>query len=276
MTEYRKKKQTVCFALCSTFCNFAVDKNNSDMKRMVFILMMLTVVMTQASGKTCRVCGGLGHASGNSSIICSGCNGRGTVPDSPEEQRRAAQDRERYADNANDMMEQFNLSPDEYFAYEELIKQAMTQVPVYQDCTACNGTGDCRQCGGYMNVSLDDDLCWVCQGSGICPACRGAGRNLLGYQDNPNKDQLIQRAKEILNHGEQRPDRGENAYGTRNNPGYVPTGDDYDGGEYDDDDDGYEGLSGGRRGGSPIGYVLGGALAAGVLGGLGYLLFRKK
>lgn len=230
--------------------------------------MMLTVVMTQASGKTCRVCGGLGHAFGNSSIICSGCNGRGTVPDSPEEQRRAAQERERYAESANDIMEQYNLSPEEYFAYEELIKQAMTQVPVYQDCTGCGGTGKCRQCGGYMNVSLDDALCWVCQGSGFCIACGGTGRILTGYQDNPNKDQLIQRSKEILNHGGRRPSPNPNPV--------IDDDDDYDGGEYDDDDDGYEGLSGGRRGGSPIGYVLGGALAAGVLGGLGYLLFRKK
>lgn len=261
------------------------------MKRIAFLLLMMSMVIDmQAGEKTCPVCAGLGHAYGRSDITCSRCNGRGLVPLSAAEEQREARDRERYSDNANDMMEQFNLSPEEFFAYEELIKQSMTKVPIYQNCTSCGGTGNCRQCGGYMNVSLDGDLCMICQGSGICIACKGAGKIKIGEQDNPQKEQLIQRAKEILNHGEQRRANGENAYGTRNSAGQVHS-DNYDnGGGYnsrnevindneddeDDGDDDDDDSSGSSHSDSPLLYVLYGVLGAGVLGGLGYLLFRKK
>ena len=131
------------------------------MKRLIALMLVLSAsIVTQA--RTCRVCGGLGHAFGHIDIVCSACNGTGQEASTAAEQMREARDRENYANSANDMMEAYNLTPEEYFAYEELIKQAMEQVPVYQTCSACNGTGDCSMCGGYMNVSLDDDLCRVC------------------------------------------------------------------------------------------------------------------
>lgn len=189
------------------------------MKRLYFLLLILTVSvgMIQAGGtKTCRVCGGLGHVPGRSDIICSGCSGTGRQALSPYEQRKEQKENDDYAKSANDMMNAYNLTPEEYFAYEELVKQAMTQVPVYQNCTVCNATGKCKQCGGYMNVSLDGPLCMVCSGSGICISCQGSGKHLLGYQDNPNKAQLIARAKEILNHGSQKRQV--------NNPGSLTSG----------------------------------------------------
>ena len=174
---------------------------------------LLSLLSIYCIARTCRVCGGLGHAFGHSEIVCSACNGSGQEAPTAAEQMREARDRENYANSANDLMETYNLTPEEYFAYEELIKQAMEQVPVYQTCTACNGTGDCSMCGGYMNVSLDDDLCRVCGGSGVCITCGGAGRMTVGYQDNPNKEQLIQRAKEILYHGQPPQSGSQDTYG---------------------------------------------------------------
>ncbi|MBO4730677.1 MAG: hypothetical protein J5593_04315 [Bacteroidaceae bacterium] len=229
------------------------------MKKTLFTI-LLSMFTILCIGKTCRVCGGLGHPFGNSQIVCSACGGSGIAPASASDQMREARDRENYANSANDLMESYNLTPEEYFAYEELIKQAMEQVPVYETCATCGGTGDCSMCGGYMNVSLDDDLCRVCGGSGICISCSGAGRMLLGYQDNPQKQQLIDRANEILHHGQ--PQNGsQDTYGTYNNPGdassfdssYIPP-----------------------RRGTPVGVILLVIVALGLLGWLGYRHWKKK
>jgi len=175
------------------------------MRNGVCLLFMLIVVCMEAAGgeKNCPVCGGTGHPFGQSDVLCQRCYGSGRVPLSPAEEQREARERERYAEGANDLMEAYGLTPEEYFAYEELTRQAMQQMPVYDKCTSCEGTGNCKMCGGYMNLSLDGDLCMLCGGSGVCPVCRGAGQFLVGYQDNPNKDQLLQSANDILNHGRQ-------------------------------------------------------------------------
>jgi hypothetical protein len=154
---------------------------------------------------------------------------------------------EREAENDARFMEMNNLTPQELFAFQDLIRQAMTQVPVYQQCTACNN-GRCRACGGYMNVSLDGPLCRVCGGSGQCPACRGMGQIQVGLQENPNKEMLIQRSIEILNQARER-DPNVNL-GT-------PFG----------------------SGSSPLVYGLVGFLGVSLLGGLGavsYLMFIRK
>ncbi|MBQ7461637.1 MAG: hypothetical protein IJS63_05200 [Bacteroidaceae bacterium] len=109
-----------------------------------------------------------------------------------------------YAKAAGDMMDAYNLTPQEVIAFNDLLKEAMKMVPVYVNCTACGGTGKCKQCGGYMNVSLDGPLCRICRGSGFCIACNGNRQTLIGYQENPYKDQYIKRAKEILEQGKKR------------------------------------------------------------------------
>ena len=227
------------------------------MKKTLFAI-LFSLFSIFCIGKTCRVCGGLGHAFGHSEIVCSACGGSGTEPLSASEQMRESRDRENYANSANDLMETYNLTPEEFFAYEELIKQAMEQVPVYQTCSACNGTGDCSMCGGYMNVSLDDDLCRVCGGSGICISCRGAGRMTIGYQDNPNKEQLIQRAKEILYHGQ--PPQGESpdAYGSSDMSG----GDGLSAGSY---------FPSSKRS-TPVWAII---LAILILGAIGWFVYRR-
>ncbi len=230
------------------------------MKRLIALMLILSAsIVTQA--KTCRVCGGIGHAFGHSDIVCSACNGTGQEASTAAEQMREARDRENYANSANDMMEAYNLTPEEYFAYEELIKQAMEQVPVYQTCSACNGTGDCSMCGGYMNVSLDDDLCRVCGGSGVCITCGGAGRMTVGYQDNPNKEQLIQRAKEILYHGQPPQSESQDIYGAYSNPGDTP-----------ESDSSY--LY--RKRGTPVVVILLVVIGIGLLGWLGWRRWKKK
>ena len=250
---------------------------------MALLLLMMSMVMNiQAGEKICRVCGGLGHAFGNSDIECSSCHGRGRVPMTADEERKASRERENYADNANDMMEQNNLTPEEYFAFEELMKQAMTQQPVYQECHACGGTGNCRQCGGYMNVSLDGPLCMVCSGSGICIACRGAGKTQVGYQDNPNKEQLVKRAQEILENGRKRSSSSNNY----NNPGNYQERNDNNtdtdthnySNDFDEEDDelgeGYSDSSSDSGINVQWWHILAGIVG---VGGLGWLLgFRKK
>lgn len=218
---------------------------------------LLTLLSIYSIARTCRVCGGLGHAFGHSEIVCSACNGSGQEAPTAAEQTREARDRENYANSANDLMETYNLTPEEYFAYEELIKQAMEQVPVYQTCTACNGTGDCSMCGGYMNVSLDDDLCRVCGGSGVCITCGGAGRMTIGYQDNPNKEQLIQRAKEILYHGQTPQGGSQDTYGAYGNPDDTPFGSDplY------------------RKKGTPVGVII---LVILIVGAAGWFVYRRR
>lgn len=178
------------------------------MKRTLFFLLMMSIsiaIVAQSGTKQCPSCMGTGHPFGHSEMTCSRCGGSGRIARSASEMRREARDNERYANSANDLMQQFNLSPQEFFAYEELIKQAMTQVPVYQDCTGCGGTGRCKQCGGVMNVSLDGPLCRICGGSGMCIGCNGLGKLKIGMQENPNKQQLIQRANEILHSHENSP-----------------------------------------------------------------------
>ena len=246
------------------------------MKRVIFLILMMSMVMViQAGEKLCNVCGGSGHVFGHSDIPCSRCKGKGRIPLSASEERREARDRENYANNANDMMEAYNLTPQEYFAFEELMKEAMKKVPIYQNCTACGGTGNCSQCGGAMTISLEDDFyCRVCGGSGICIGCNGAKQIKIGEQDNPQKEQLIQRAKEILNHGQERADNGEDAFGNRNSAGYFPTGS-------DDSDDGLFNSSQSSREHktSPFVYVLCVIVGSSVIGAivlLLFFLFRKK
>lgn len=162
-------------------------------------MMSICVTIEAQSGyKTCPSCQGTGHPFAHSEMTCSRCGGTGKIARSASEMRREARDNERYANSANDLMQQFNLSPQEFFAFEELMKQAMTQVPVYQSCIGCGGTGKCKGCGGVMNLSLDGPLCRICGGSGICVGCKGLGQIKIGMQENPNKQQLIQRANEIL------------------------------------------------------------------------------
>ena len=149
--------------------------------------------------KPCPTCQGLGYIRIPQSSVkydCRTCHAKGKVPVSREEKEEI----EREAQSASDLMQQFNLSPQDYETYTQIVKQAMTQVPVYDPCPICGGTGKCKACGGYMNTTLDYDLCTVCGGSGLCISCNGEKRILVGYQDNPNKDQLIAAARSILYH----------------------------------------------------------------------------
>ena len=139
-----------------------------------------------------------------SNVECKGCNGKGLVPMSASDMARRQKEIDDYAKAAGALMDTHNLTPQEVIAFNDLLKEAMKMVPVYVNCTACGGTGKCKQCGGYMNVSLDGPLCRICGGSGFCPACGGNRQIMMGYQENPYKDQYIKRAKEILEQGKKR------------------------------------------------------------------------
>lgn len=194
------------------------------MKRLAFTLLILSLsIGIQAQNyKRCPTCAGLGSIGGTE---CRGCGGKGLVPMSASDMAKRQKEIDDYADATAGMMDAFNLTPQEAIAYGDLIKEAMTQVPVYETCTTCGGTGKCNACGGYMNVSLDGPLCPICGGSGFCIACDGKRQFLRGYQENPNKDMYIQRAKEILEEGQRRAAQGLNANGVRNSAGtYVPSG----------------------------------------------------
>lgn len=184
---------------------------------MLFVLSLSFALQAQ-NLKRCRTCGGFGHI-GN--VECKGCNGKGLVPMSASDMARRQKEIDDYAKAAGALMDTHNLTPQEVIAFNDLLKEAMKMVPVYVNCTACGGTGKCKQCGGYMNVSLDGPLCRICGGSGFCPACGGNRQILMGYQENPNKDLYIKRSKEILEQAKKRAKQGLNANGVRNNAGTL-------------------------------------------------------
>ena len=52
-------------------------------------------------------------------------------------------------------------------------------------CRSCNGTGNCRNCGGdglYYNVYTYKTVkCGICHGTGNCQTCYGTGREAYGH-----------------------------------------------------------------------------------------------
>lgn len=104
------------------------------------------------------------------------------------------------------------MTPEEILLMEELMKQAYTQVPQYTPCPTCNETGDCKQCGGYVNLSIDEPLCPLCGGSGRCLTCRGSGYSHVEYVDNPKRDEIVQRIQELLNDAKARSQQGNSGY----------------------------------------------------------------
>ncbi len=122
---------------------------------------------------------------------CPVCDGTGQVADTPGQQH--AQDR---LEEAEDALLEF-MTPEEVILMEDLMRQLFTPIKQYVDCETCQGTGKCKQCGGYMNVSLDGPLCPICRGSGFCIACDGRGYSRIDYVENPNRDVIIQRINEL-------------------------------------------------------------------------------
>ena len=255
------------------------------MKRLI-LLLLTTIAVGMAAQATepfnvCPRCHGLGYLrsfGSSTQTDCPNCDG-GRVPLT----QRERDEMQRQVDNSVRMMEMNNLTPAEQIRFEELIKESMTPVPIYQGCTACDSTGKCKACGGLITITLDYDGCPVCGGGGRCITCNGRGYFHLGYRENPNKAQLVRQAQDILRSGQERRQRGENAFGMVNTPGtYNPnaTGGTSTGGtiepdDDDDDDDDDDSGSSNRRGGVGLGYILGGVCGAGVFGWLAFRYFRR-
>ena len=170
---------------------------NKPVKRIALLLMMLTMTVGSYASydtKPCEVCKGLGYLRGAGvKVDCIACGGDGRVEVSAEEKHEI----EVSAQEAVDFMNAFGLSPEDYAIYENLIRTAYQPVSDIRDCSACDGTGLCQNCGGVMNTSPDAPMC-VCGNTGWCISCNGSGHIKWGTKDNPNKEELLMRAKEFL------------------------------------------------------------------------------
>lgn len=126
------------------------------------------------------------------------------VPLTAAEERNEARDRANYNKSSGDLMELYNLTSEEVLLFQDLLKQAYTNIEVYEKCTVCNGSTKCILCGGRMAIGLDDPICIACGGSGLCITCKGLGEIFVGYQENPDKEIIIEKAYKILHKGERR------------------------------------------------------------------------
>lgn len=94
-------------------------------------------------------------------------------------------------------------SSQEYEIFKNCVGQLATGVKTYIDCSICGGSGDCKYCGGYMNVSIYapvSSICSYCGGSGICAGCSGKGHSGIYYKmpEGEEKEQLQKAVDNLL------------------------------------------------------------------------------
>jgi len=113
----------------------------------------------------CSRCGKTYNPSDNHWCDCDMCNGTGSVSDSRSSGGSEVSDFE------SDLVAY--LTPEEYNALQETIRLMqgyLENIP----CSACDGSGECNQCGGVMNLDFDNpNRCLFCGGSGVCAVCNG-------------------------------------------------------------------------------------------------------
>ena len=167
------------------------------MKKILLVMMMLSValgIQANYDTKPCKLCDGLGYRRINGvKADCFRCYGSGREKTTEQDHREI----DRQADEVVNFMRHYNMSPEDYAAFTNLIEQAYKQVPYYQDCKSCKTTGACSLCSDPAFAS-SDGFCNVCAGTRICQICQGSGRIKLGYKDNPNKDVMIEQAIRFL------------------------------------------------------------------------------
>ena len=172
------------------------------MKRVILLLLVFSIsvgIQADYDTKPCKLCKGLGYRRvGDIKVTCFGCKD-GRVPVTTEEKREI----DMQAASAAYFMRHYNMTPEDYVAFTNLIQAAYQQVPNYIDCKSCNKTGKCSLCGD-PNYASPDGFCNMCAGTGICQICNGSGHILMGYRDNPNMDLLLDRATSLLKYYEER------------------------------------------------------------------------
>ena len=124
---------------------------------------------------TCPQCGGSGNSSKGSASSSSA--------------------NDKYQEQASELMAY--LDPAEMVALENLLKTLYMGQMVMKKCEACNGSGLCHVCGGFVNTNPDAIVCATCSGTGKCIACYGAGNLGTQYVDwtGSEREQLISRIK---------------------------------------------------------------------------------
>lgn len=172
------------------------------MKKLLLVLIMLSVsIGIQASydTKPCKLCHGLGYRQVcGTRVDCFVCYGSGRVKTTEQDHREI----DRQASEVVNFMRHYNMSPEDYAVFMNLIEGAYKQVPYYQDCKSCKTTGVCSLCSDPMFASADG-YCNMCANTRICQICHGSGKIKLGYKDNPNKDVMIEQAIKFLKHYEE-------------------------------------------------------------------------
>ena len=191
--------------LCATLMAVARDCPRCHGRGKIETRMSVSTYGTDASQMECPHCGQIIMKNESHWDICPVCDGSQQVSSSSDQR---SQDRLEAAEDA--LLEY--MTPQELLLMEELMRQIYTQVPNYIPCTICGGTGNCQQCGGYMNISLDGPFCQICGGSGCCISCGGKGYSHIEYIDNPNRDILIQRVNELINGAQNRSQQQEEVY----------------------------------------------------------------
>lgn len=123
---------------------------------------------------------------------CPSCGGSGGSSSSSKRTSRSRDDGESL---------QIYWTPQEYEAYKSCLGQLNQGVKTYIDCSICGGSGDCKYCVGYMNVSLDapvSSICSYCGGSGVCAGCGGKGYSGTYYK-KPTGEEKAQLERAIAN-----------------------------------------------------------------------------
>lgn len=180
------------------------------MKRFIFVMMTALVVFAAAADKQCPKCHGSGRVvtipevghygvernkqkcpqcgqmvySGHS-CQCPQCGGTGRVAGRTSSTEREGSVSDRAAQQGIDFNTQW-LTVHEYSLMQNILNNINNKNRVEDNCTACNGTGKCSQCGGVRTYTWDCDLsqqCRACGGDGFCIACRGKGVTGAHYED---------------------------------------------------------------------------------------------
>jgi len=220
---------------------------------------------------------------------CPQCGGSGNSRKGSTS-RSSANDK--YQEQASELMAY--LDPAEMVALENLLKTLYMGQMIMKECKACNGSGYCHVCGGYVNTNPDAIVCAACSGTGKCIACYGAGNLGTEYVDwtGSEREQLISRIKyyfdEALRRQREQQEMGSLAGDDYGNSAYDTIGYDNDGAytqdtlpsNVDDDSNYYDGRSPeGRSQFTILKVLLGGfviVLLSAIVGLLVFLLLKKK
>ncbi|MBQ6210235.1 MAG: hypothetical protein IJK42_10775 [Prevotella sp.] len=167
----------------------------------------------------CPICGKMISSGSTHYDQCDQCGGSGSIEGG---RHSSSQSGGGSGDFDADLL--IYLTPDEYNALQEFIR-AMSGRTEYIECGTCNGTGKCRQCGGFFNTDTEDpNRCLLCGGTGFCYVCNGSrytGTRVVKPTEEESK-QIAKNIKSLTSLAQQRKQErlpsiqtsGNNSYNT--------------------------------------------------------------